>query len=132
MLKITRDSNANLKLLKWLERLGLIVITDVLGENETKKVKDKIGPVGVWGHFKWDDGSVWASDDNKYSEICEIIGKNNIQDARKLEAHIRSGNDCFVTEDNDFLSKKDWLKHELGVEVITPQELVKMIEGNLV
>lgn len=129
-LKITRDSGANLKILKELERGGYIKIFDVLGENETKKVENKAKPVGVWNHSKWGDCSVWAGEDSKYSEIREIIGKDNIQDTRKLEAHIRYQHDYFVTEDSDFLRVKDELNKKIGTKVITPEELKKYVKSS--
>ncbi len=58
-LPVTADSGANLKLLRKLERQGLITITTVDLENgKHNKVSDKIGPIAVWGKCKWGDGSV--------------------------------------------------------------------------
>ena len=121
---VTADSGANLKLLRALERQGLITLTAVNLENgKQNRVSDKIGPIAVWGKCKWGDGSVWGSDDNIYQQVLSIVGVNNYQDARHLEAHYRSGNDIFVTEDNDdILSKKDTLL-ELGIRVMSPEEL---------
>lgn len=120
---VTRDSGANLKKLRRLEQEGYIKIHDVLGENETSKVPEKIQPVGVWGYFRWNDGSVYAGRGCAYSEIRKVIGAQNIQDARKLEAHIRKGNEYFVTEDRDFLDVKDELKEKFDVVVVRPEEL---------
>lgn len=47
--RVTRDSGANVKLLKHLERAGCITIYDVMLENgrDNRKVKDKVLPVAV-------------------------------------------------------------------------------------
>ncbi len=124
---ITRDSGANVKILKSLERKRYIKVFDVMLENgrENKKVKEKVLPVGVWGHSLWGE-SVWAGTDNKYDEIREIIGKNNIEDAMHLEVHLRSNHDYFVTEDKDFLTKREILEQRFGVNIVTPEELEKI------
>ncbi len=124
-LSVTADSGANLKLLRKLERQGFIMITAVNLENgKQNRVSDKIGPVGVWGKSKWGDGSVYASEDNIYARVLSVVGKDNYQDARHLEAHYRSGNDIFVTEDaGDILSKKDALFERFGIRVMSPEDL---------
>ena len=122
---ITADSGANLKLLKGLERQGFITITVVNLENgKQNNVSDKIGPVGVWGKCAWGDGSVWGSEDSIYKQVLSIVGGNNYQDARHLEAHFRSGNDIFVTGDvGDILSKKDALFEQFRIRVMSSKEL---------
>jgi hypothetical protein len=128
-LKITRDSGANLTILKELEKHGCIEIHDVLGENETVKVENKSNPVAVVGHCKLGDGSVYAGNDCKYSGIVEVIGKDNIQDARKLETHVRYKHDYFVTEDkDDILSNWLELKNKFGIKVIDPEKLKELCQ----
>ncbi|HEU5377954.1 MAG TPA: hypothetical protein VFV38_21235 [Ktedonobacteraceae bacterium] len=126
---VTADSGANLKLLRRLERQGLIMITAVNLENgKHNKVSDKLGPVGVWGKSKWGDGSVYASEDNIYAQVLRVVGINNYQDARHLEAHYRSGNDIFITEDvDDILSKKDTLFKRFGIRVMSPEDLKALV-----
>lgn len=91
-LKITRDSGANVKLLRQLEIEGYIEIYDVLIENgrENKKVRNKVLPVGVWNHTRWDE-AVWGGDSRPYSDVRASIGNEHIGDAIQLEAHIRMG-----------------------------------------
>jgi len=129
-IKITRDSGANVSLLKRLEKEGYVQIFDVMLENgrEDKKVKNKIKPVGVWNHARWGE-CVWGGDGNEYENILQVVGKENIEDAMYLEAHLRSGNDYFVTEDkDDILSKKDKLLKQFGIKVVSPEELKKIVE----
>ena len=127
ILKITRDSGANVKILKAMENEGYIKIHDVMLENgrENKKVKNKILPVGVWDHARWDE-AVWASSDCAYDEIRKIIGMNRVEDAMQIEAYIRNKHDYFVTEDNDFINKRDELNEKFGVKIVTPKELEKI------
>jgi hypothetical protein len=122
---VTADSSADLKLLRKLRRQGLITITFVNLENgKHYSVSDKLGPVGVYGKSEWDDGSVWGSEDSKYKQILSIVGGDNYQDARLLEAHSGSGNDIFVTGDNDhILSNKDALLKQVGITVMSSEEL---------
>lgn len=128
-MRITRDSGANVKILKKLEKEGFIEIHDVMLESgrENKKVKNKVLPVGVWNHSRWGE-AVWAGDDNTYDDLREILGKDKIEDAMQLEAHIRNKFDYFVTEDHDFLDKRDTLKEKFGVNIVTPDELQKLCQ----
>lgn len=128
---VTRDSGANVKILKALERDGFIKIHDVMMENgrENKKVKEKILPVGVYGHGKWGE-MVWAGPDCSYSNIRAIIGDRHIEDAIQLEAHVRNKHDFFVTEDRDFLDKRDQLETAFGVRIMSPTELDALCREN--
>jgi len=124
--KITRDSCANLRKLKKLADLGYIEIHDVSFENKTPKVKNKILPVGVYGQTKYGE-CLYAGKDCKYDEIRSVLGKQNIGDAIKLEAHTRNGFEYFVTEDSDFLRKKGILARKFGIKVISPNDLAKKL-----
>ncbi len=122
IIKVTADSGASLRKLREVKNVVVVSAVD-LENGKYNKIKPKIGPVGVWGVSKWGDGSVWAGNDCIFDDILKIVGKNNIQDARQLEAHHRSGNDVFVSEDrDDILSKRDELK-VLGIIVMSPTEL---------
>ncbi|MFA5829509.1 MAG: hypothetical protein WC843_03375 [Candidatus Gracilibacteria bacterium] len=131
-LKITRDKGVDLKRLNKLRRQGLIKIYDVKIENETSKVPDKILPVGVWGHTKWDE-CIWGDEkDNTFDKTLEIIGKENIKDAIHLEAHIRNKFDYFVTNNpNDFIKngKREKLELEFPIlKILTIEELEKICQ----
>lgn len=123
-LRVTRDSNANLKILKRLEYYGCIEIFDVKTENNTNKVLRKVLPAGVRGVFK--RGEFIRGGGDNYTQIKKIIGEGKIHDVIKLEAHIRNRFDYFVTEDHDFLDKREELREILGVKIVTPQELEGM------
>lgn len=124
---ITRDSCANVKILKDLEQKGFIKVFDVMLENgrKNKKVKDKIKPVFIVGTSLLGE-MVLANKDCKYDDIRNIIGKQHIKDSMYLEAHIRNEFDYFVTEDRDFLDKRQELEDKFLVRIVTPQELQKI------
>ncbi len=126
LLSITCDSSANKKILHELERCGAIKIFDVNIETYSKNT-EKIKAVAVHGHSKWDDGSVWGDDSGHFQSAKEIIGGHNIGDVRHLEAHLRSGNDIFITEDLDeFIrnGRREELERKFsGLKIMTPQEL---------
>lgn len=124
-LKITRDSGADVKLLKILERKGWIKIFDVMLENgrDNSKVAEKMLPLGVWDHGRWGE-CLWADSDNQYDAIRNVVGSQNVKDAMHLEAHLRSSNDYFVTEDkDDILNKRVELRKQFGIKVVSPEEL---------
>lgn len=131
MITVTKDSGANFRILRRLERQGLISICEVELENETPKIKKKIKPIGVFGQVKYGK-AVFSSKEsgNMYREILGIIGNAQYKDSLHLEAHIRNGFDYFVTEDNDFLGKRKELKKRFNVQIVTPEELEEIISKN--
>ncbi len=128
---VTRDSGANLKILLSLQKGGFIKIHDVMLENgrENKKIKEKILPVAVYNYSKWGE-AVWGGEDTTYSDIRKIIGRENIKDAMHLEAHIRKAHNYFVTEDRDFLDKREELETKFNIKIVTPVELEKICRPN--
>ncbi len=126
--KITRDANANVKILKSLEKKGLLEIYDVMLENgrENKKIRNKILPDGVCNHSRCDECVVGSDEDGIFGDIYKILGKNKLEDAMHLEAHIRNKHDYFITEDNDFLQKREMLEAKFGVNILTPKELQEL------
>jgi len=127
-LKITRDSGANVRVLKKLEAEGYIEIYDVMLENgrQNRKIQSKILPTGVYGHSRFDE-CVYGGEEGKYSDIKNIVGSKNIEDAMHLEAHLRNGHDIFVTEDKrDILSNRNDLEKHFGIIVFSPQELIEI------
>ena len=48
-----------------------------------------------------------------------------------LQTHKKHNRDIFVTNDGDFITKKEELKSEFGIIIMTPQECVQhIIEKN--
>jgi len=50
--------------------------------------------------------------------------KQKVRDVMHLHTHKKHNRDIFVTNDGDFLTKKEELKSEFGIVVMTPKECV--------
>ena len=87
-------------------------------------------PIAVWDspHTGWDN-AVYSTEDNSYETLRRIIGHDHQADVLHLEGHIRTGNEYFVTEDSDFLSKRQILNDQLGVTILTPEELELLLSN---
>ncbi len=128
-LKITVDKNVDLKRLRKLEQQGKIEIIDVKIENPTK-IKNKALPLAVLGHTKL--GEMLLADNNSfYDQIIKILGTDKIGDAIILDAHSRSKNDLFVTNDKDaFINygKRERLEKSFSnLKIVTVVELEQII-----
>lgn len=124
-IQVTWDSWANMKLLKKLEADGYIVAHVVKMENgRDNKIKDKILPVAVWGHSRWDECVYWDENDTTFEALKRIVWGNNTKDIMQLEAHIRNWYDIFVTGDKDDIwSKRELLYTQFGIKVVLSEEL---------
>jgi hypothetical protein len=97
-----------------------------------------IYPTGIFGHNYWGD-SLWASkdDDKPEKEILKVLfnsddftslSNNQICDVNILSAHIINGGGVFVTQDKNFLKKKDKLipiaeqYYNCQIEILPPNE----------
>jgi hypothetical protein len=89
------------------------------------KRKDK--PIGVIDSpHSTLDNCVFASKDTIYPEISAAMTKGNHGDAMQLEGHLRSGRDVFVTDDKDFLNRREFLKEKFGVTIKSAREISEM------
>ncbi|MDW3118977.1 MAG: hypothetical protein R8G60_15265 [Roseovarius pacificus] len=89
-----------------------------------RRFRTKEPPVGVYGSkFSTWDNCVFAGENSSYPEVEKIIGKHNHGDCLHLERHIASGRDVFVTDDNDFLSKRTLLEERFEICILTIEEL---------
>ncbi|GHA54874.1 hypothetical protein GCM10008927_20870 [Amylibacter ulvae] len=131
MLTVSCDVNVNIKPLRKLEQENKIKIYAVAieGIEKNKKISNKELPIAVIGSAFFKIGSAKiASVDTAYTKIQKIIGKPHHGDVLYLEGHISSGRDIFVTDDNDFLSKRDVLQDEFNIVIKTTSELIAMWE----
>lgn len=126
VLKITADVSANMKILRDLEKKGLIEIHVVNIENHklSNKIKNKKNPVAILdSEFALLDYCVIASDSTPYESIQQIMGKQHHADILHFESHLESKHDIFITEDTDFLSKRRRLSDAFATKIMTPEEL---------
>ncbi|MBR9864878.1 MAG: hypothetical protein GYB24_15680 [Rhodobacteraceae bacterium] len=113
---LTVDGNANQRLLRQLESQGFVEIHALNIESaiDNKKLKRKHMPLAVFDSPHSTIGnSVIAADDTIWPDISAAMTKDNHGDAMQLEGHIRSGRDIFVTDDKDFLERRDALKAKI-------------------
>jgi hypothetical protein len=128
-LTLTVDGNANQKLLRQLQKKGLVELHAMNIESmiNNKKLKKKDMPLAVVDSPHSTIGnSVIAANDTIWPKIAAAMTKDNHGDAMQLEGHIRSGRDVFVTDDRDFLERRDKLKKQFGVTVKSTKEIAEM------
>jgi len=130
-LTLTVDANANQKLLRQLERKGFVELHAINIENmiDNKKLKRKHMPLAVFDspHSTFGN-SVIAANDTIWPEVAAAMTKDNHGDAMQLEGHIRSGRDVFVTDDRDYLDRRDRLKEQFGVTVKSTEEIAELFD----
>lgn len=128
-LTLTVDGNANQKLLRRLEANGFVELHALNIESMTsnKKMKRKDMPIAVFDspHSTFDN-CVFAANNTIYSDVSTAMTKDNHGDAMQLEGHIRSGRDIFVTDDGDFLDRRDALRERFGVKIKSTNEIAEM------
>jgi len=126
---LTVDGNADQRLLRQLENQGFVEIHAINIESaiDNKKLTRKDMPLAVFDspHSTFDN-CVIASDDTIWPDISAAMTKDNHGDAMQLEGHIRSGRDIFVTDDKDFLNRRDALREKFGVTVKSTREIAEM------
>lgn len=133
-LTLTVDANANQRFLRQLESRGFVELHAINIENMTdnKKMKRKHMPLAVLDSPHSTIGNcVIASNETIWPEVSAAMTKGNHGDAMQLEGHIRSGRDVFVTDDRDFLSRRDRLKEQFGVTVKSTEEIAAIFDCSL-
>ncbi|WP_164681976.1 hypothetical protein [Fuscovulum blasticum] len=128
-LTLTVDANANQKILRQLKRKGFVELHAMNIENmkENNKLKMKDMPLAVFDSPHSTIGnSVIAANDTIWPKISATMTKDNHGDAMQLEGHIRSGRDVFVTDDRDFLDRREVLKEKFGVTIKSTEEIAEV------
>jgi hypothetical protein len=127
---VTMDTSADFKRLRKMQNAGLIHVENVNLENKVKRISATHLTVGILGVAKL---PFRLGPYNVFEKILSMIGKQNIQDAMILEAHINSGNDYFVTNNvDDFIdnSKRESLEKTFpGLRILKIDELENLIYG---
>lgn len=106
------DSGGYRRELRDLVARGLVELTTYAYENSTKKI-----PLRAPGsNPTWDEGdSTWADETGTWddyhesehlSQILELVGRNNIRDAKHLDSAYRAKCKAFLTSDNDDIASK--------------------------
>jgi len=91
--------------------------------------------VGVWGHSRWGSALYEDKDDSnnleKIKKILfpkiEILTDRQIKDCMHLQTTIKYNREYFITNDKNFLKKKETIKEKLGAKIYSPEEFCKII-----
>lgn len=122
--------------------------TDVVDTELSKKSREKSATlhedlgVARIGHSRIGHAVIGGESDVSESDrMMEIIfpetkgekpNAKKVRDVMHLLTHKKHNRDIFVTNDRDFITKKEELKSEFGIVVMTPQECVQhIIEKNI-
>ena len=130
------DAGGFLPILKGIETIELIYFPYDKGIN--KKINKIARPTKItwddlkmsWNHadFTWDD----CEKSDKYNFILEIIGKNNVKDAKHLDSAYKSQCGYFLTSDNrHIISNKEQLEELLNFKILNPHKQVEELENYL-
>jgi hypothetical protein len=132
MLKVSCDRNVNIKVLRQLELLGKIEVHGVAieGHEDNRKLSNKtLASAFVGSLFATIGNCKIVPNETPKKEIEEIIGSQHHGDVLHFLDHLLSERDVFVTDDNDFLSKRTALEERFRTKVRTAAELVAMVKG---
>ena len=119
------DSGGYRKELRDLESRGLIQLTTYAYENSTKKIRQRApGSNPTWdeGDSTWDDDTgTWADCglvSDRWAQILELVGPNNVRDAKHLDSAYMAKCEVFLTSDQgDIASKASEIQALLGIRV---------------
>ena len=132
MLKVSCDRNVNIKALRPLEQQGKIEVYGVAieGHESNGKLSNKtLAPAFIGSPFATIGKSKIVPNETPKKDIEEIIGSQHHGDVLHFLDHLLSGRDVFVTDDNDFLSKRAALEERFDTRIRTAEELVAMTKG---
>ena len=132
MLKVSCDRNVNIKVLRQLELRGMIEVHGVAieGHEDNRKLSNKtLAYAFIGSPFAKIGNCKIVPNETPKKEIEEIIGSQHHGDVRHFLDHLLSGRDVFVTDDNDFLSKRAILEQRFKTKVLTTEELAEMTKG---
>ena len=148
VISIGKDNDVD-KLIEW-EQKGLIEIfkTDVMdtelkntsSRQKSSTFKEDIG-VAVIGHSRIGHAKIGGGEDQSFFEqmlqflFPETKGqrptRNQTRDTMHIITHRDNGRDHYITSDGDFLTKKDQLKTNYAISVMTPKECVDYLKNKL-
>ena len=133
MLRIYCDTGAYRPELAAFEREGVISIQQFKYENRNRRIKRTALPSNptwkevnyTWAEMKSDPNIskiTWDSvgqTSDRYREILQVVGDQNVVDAKHLDSAFRAGCDVFLTNDKDDIwSRRKPLSSLTGMKVL--------------
>jgi hypothetical protein len=141
MINVYLDSNVDVKLIKkTIKNIFEDVEIKFLQwpvDKRNKNIKNFGLPAGeiTWSddNLTWEASNfTWAdySPTEKYECVKQIVGKNNRRDCIHFDIAIKNKCQFFLTEDKDFLQKRDHLEALSGIKIFDPSKyLDKFIDS---
>jgi hypothetical protein len=133
MIKVYCDTGGYLKKLKELESKGLISVHQFKYENRNNKIQSEVIPSDLsygdtlnYSYGELEKTIITYGDmerkSGKLEAILSIVGNENKDDARHIDAAYLTGCSVFLTTDkNDIWSNRVKLKELLGISVFLPK-----------
>jgi len=109
-----------------LHKKGRITLVLFPYDQRTRRIKEVATPsVAIWKELNitWDEADFsWDefSPSPHYSDICNIIGEENIRDVKHVDSAFKSKCQCMLTCDNDILSHSQELEELLNIVFFHP------------
>ena len=146
MLHVYCDTGAYPRRLKKYEVEGLVTVVQFKYENRNRRISNSAPPSNptwsqmnyrweevksdpILGKLSWDD---IGQTSDRFTDIVEAIGKENMTDAQHIDSAFRAACDVFLTSDkDDIYSQRDALWRITNLKILHPIDdwdyLVSMI-----
>ncbi len=134
MLKIYCDKSGYVK---WLKDYN-VELVHFPYEGKSKKLNDDLIPSGpTWDELNvsWEDMKYSWNDmeeSDKYSSIEAILksnqGEDIIRDSKHLDCAYKNKCDVFLTQDRNFIKKRDKLEILLGIKIFDSDKEIDLIK----
>jgi len=125
-MKVYCEHHALRHWLRDLEKRGRINLVLFPYDQRNKRIKEIATPSeATWDELNitWDEADFsWDefSPSPQYSNICSIIGEENIRDVKHVDSAFKSKCQCMLTCDNDILSHSQELEELLNIMFFHP------------
>ncbi len=122
-MKVYYEHHAVRKWLRDLQEQGYITLVLFPYDQRNRRIKEVATPSEAnitWdeANFSWND----FSPSPHYSDICDIIGKENIRDAKHVDSAFKSQWHCMLTCDDHILSHTQELGKLLSINFFHPDK----------
>ncbi len=127
-MKVYCEHHAVREWLRDLQEQGYITLVLFPYDQRNRRIKEVATPSeATWeesditwdeANFPWDD----FSPSSHYSDICDIIGKENIKDAKHVDSAFKSQCHCMLTCDDHILSHTQELGKLLSINFFNPDK----------
>jgi|GEM_PF-1683398 len=127
-MKVYCEHHAFRPWLRDLQKRGKINLVLFPYDQRTRRIKEVATPSeATWEELNitWNEADFsWEefSPSSHYSDICNIIGEENIRDVKHVDSAFKSGCQCMFTCDRDILSHSEELEELLNIKFFDPDK----------